>query len=100
MTNDVTKQVHAVWISRAATLLVEVLLDRRTSISRKEVWQATREQVLAANIDVAFLAQGLPLDFKPRRLERYLAMAWESGAQPVVLLTKSDLVDDPLAYIA
>jgi ribosome biogenesis GTPase len=83
-----------------ATLLVDVLLDRRTSISRKEVWQATREQVLAANIDVAFLAQGLPLDFNPRRLERYLAMAWESGAQPVVLLTKSDLVDDPVAYIA
>jgi len=56
--------------------------------------------VLAANIDVAFLVQGLPLDFNPRRLERYLAMAWESGGQPVVLLTKLDLVDDPAPYIA
>ena len=82
------------------TTLVEVMLERRTSISRKEVWQATREQVLAANIDIAFLAQGLPLDFNPRRLERYLAMAWESGAQPVVLLTKSDLVDDPVSFVA
>jgi ribosome biogenesis GTPase len=76
------------------TNLVEAVLPRRTSISRKEVLQVTREQVLAANIDVAFLVQALPLDFNVRRLERYLAMAWESGAQPVVLLTKTDLVDD------
>jgi ribosome biogenesis GTPase len=73
---------------------VDVVLPRRTTISRKEVWHAAREQVLAANVDVAFLVQGLPHDFNVRRLERYLAMAWESGAQPVVLLTKTDLVDD------
>ncbi len=82
-----------------ATGLIEVLLERRTSISRKEVWHAVREQVLAANVDVAFLVQALPLDFNVRRLERYLAMAWESGAQPVVLLTKIDLVDDPAPYV-
>ncbi len=80
--------------------LIEALLPRRTSISRKEVWQATREQILAANIDVAFLVQALPLDFNVRRLERYLATAWESGAQPVVLLTKTDLVDDVTPYLA
>jgi ribosome biogenesis GTPase len=78
----------------AETTLVETVLPRRTVISRKEVLQATREQVLAANVDVPFLVQALPLDFNVRRLERYLAMAWESGAQPVVLLTKVDLVDD------
>jgi ribosome biogenesis GTPase len=83
-----------------STNLIEVVLPRRTSISRKEVWQATREQILAANIDVAFLVQALPLDFNVRRLERYLAMAWESGAQPVVLLTKTDLVDDLAPYLA
>jgi ribosome biogenesis GTPase len=82
-----------------STNLIEALLPRRTSISRKEVWQATREQVLAANIDVAFLVQALPLDFNLRRLERYLAMAWESGAQPVVVLTKIDLVDDAQPYL-
>ena len=81
------------------TNLIEALLPRRTSISRKEVWQATREQILAANVDVSFLVQALPLDFNPRRLERYLAMAWESGAQPVVLLTKTDLVDDVQPYL-
>jgi len=83
----------------SATDQVEVVLPRRTAISRKEVWKAAREQVLAANIDVAFLVQALPLDFNVRRLERYLAMAWESGAQPVVLLTKIDLVDDPVPYL-
>ena len=55
--------------------------------------------MLAANVDVAFLVQALPLDFNVRRLERYLAMAWESGAQPVVLLTKTDLVDDVQPYL-
>ncbi|HVC88809.1 MAG TPA: ribosome small subunit-dependent GTPase A [Gaiellaceae bacterium] len=82
-----------------ASGLVEALLERRTSISRKEVWNATREQILAANVDIAFLVQALPLDFNARRLERYLAMAWESGAQPVVLLTKTDLVDDIAPYL-
>ncbi len=80
--------------------LIDAVLPRRTAISRKEVWQAAREQVLAANIDVAFLVQALPHDFNPRRLERYLAMAWESGAQPVVLLTKTDLIGDPDAWVA
>ena len=82
------------------TNLIEAVLPRRTSISRKEVLQVTREQILAANIDIAFLVQALPLDFNLRRLERYLAMAWESGAQPVVLLTKTDLVDDVAPFLA
>jgi ribosome biogenesis GTPase len=80
--------------------LVEAVLPRRTSISRKEVWQAVREQVLAANMEIAFLVQALPLDFNLRRLERYLAMAWESGADPVVLLTKTDLVEDVAPFLA
>lgn len=79
---------------------IEAVLPRRTSISRKEVLNAVREQTLAANVDVAFLVQALPLDFNVRRLERYLAMAWESGAQPVVLLTKTDLVDDLAHFVA
>jgi ribosome biogenesis GTPase len=79
---------------------IEATLPRRTALSRKEVWQVTREQVLAANVDVAFLVQALPLDVNARRLERYLAMAWESGAQPVVLLTKTDLVDDVEPWLA
>jgi ribosome biogenesis GTPase / thiamine phosphate phosphatase len=82
------------------TGLVEAVVPRRTVISRKEVLNAVREQVLAANVDIAFLVQALPLDFNVRRLERYLAMAWESGAQPVVMLTKTDLVEDISRYLA
>ena len=52
----------------------------------------TREQIVAANIDTVFLVMGLDGDFNLRRIERYLVTAWESGAQPVVLLTKADLV--------
>ena len=82
------------------TLLVEAVLPRRSVLSRKEAWAVAREQVLAANVDVALILQALPLDVNARRLERYLAMAWESGAQPVVLLSKVDLVDDPVGYLA
>jgi ribosome biogenesis GTPase len=82
------------------TGLIDAVLPRRTVIARKEVLNAVREQVLAANVDIAFLVQALPLDFNVRRLERYLAMAWESGAQPVVLLTKTDLVEDMSRYLA
>ena len=56
---------------------------------------ATEEQVVAANIDTVFLVAGLDHDFNPRRIERYLLVAWESGATPVIVLNKADLVDDP-----
>ena len=51
-------------------------------------------QVLAANVDVAFLVTSLNAEFNLRRLERYVAVAWESGALPVVVLSKADLADD------
>src|SRR3954452_20421855 len=51
--------------------MIEALLERRTVLSRKETLDTVREQVLAANVDVAFLVQALPLDFNVRRLERY-----------------------------
>ena len=56
--------------------------------------QETTEQILAANVNVAFLVAGLDRDFSIRRLERYLAMTWESGARPVIVLNKADLADD------
>ncbi len=70
------------------------LLERRTKISRKGAGSVTDEQVLAANIDTVFLGNSLNQDFNPRRIERYLALAWESGARPVVLLTKADLCEE------
>jgi ribosome biogenesis GTPase / thiamine phosphate phosphatase len=74
--------------------LVHAVLPRRTAFSRKVAFKETDEQVVAANVDVVFLVSALGRDFNPRRLERYLVTAWESGARPVVVLTKSDLADD------
>jgi ribosome biogenesis GTPase / thiamine phosphate phosphatase len=79
---------------------VQAILPRRTKFSRKTAWQAAEEQVLAANIDVVFVVTSLNEDLNLRRLERYLILARESGAQPVVLLTKSDLAADSAAALA
>jgi ribosome biogenesis GTPase len=73
---------------------IAAILPRRTKLSRKVPERELEEQVLAANIDVIFLVTSLNLELSLRRLERYLASAWESGAAPVILLTKSDLADD------
>jgi len=73
---------------------IEAILPRRTKFSRHEAGLLTEEQVLAANIDVVFLMTALDSDLNPRRLERYLAMTWGSGAEPVGVLTKADLCDD------
>lgn len=75
------------------------VLPRRSRFSRKAAGDTTREQIVAANIDTVFLTTGLDDDFNLRRIERYLVTAWESGAQPVVLLTKADLSDDPDARV-
>jgi ribosome biogenesis GTPase / thiamine phosphate phosphatase len=73
--------------------IVRAVLPRRTRFARKEPW-LTEEQVVAANVDTVFLVTDCGRDFKPRRLERYLTAAWDSGADPVVVLTKADLAAD------
>jgi ribosome biogenesis GTPase len=73
---------------------ITAVLTRRTKLSRKVAERELEEQVLAANVDVIFLVTSLNLELNLRRLERYLATAWESGAMPVILLTKSDLTAD------
>ena len=73
---------------------IEALLPRRTKVSRKTPWLKAEEHILVANVDMVFLVTGLDHDFNPRRLERYLVAAWDSGADPVVLLTKLDVCDD------
>lgn len=75
--------------------MVHAVLPRRGKFSRKVAGQRTEEQVVAANIDTIFLVSGLDGDFNPRRIERYLTAAWDSGAQPVVILNKVDRCDDP-----
>jgi ribosome biogenesis GTPase / thiamine phosphate phosphatase len=74
---------------------IEVVLPRRSKFSRKTPFTEISEQVLVANVDVAFLVMGLDeRDFSIRRLERYLTTAWEGGANPVIVLNKADLAAD------
>lgn len=74
---------------------IDAVLPRRSKFSRKVPFSEISEQVLVANVDVAFLVMGLDeRDFNVRRLERYLTTTWEGGATPVVVLNKADLAYD------
>lgn len=73
---------------------IHAVLPRRSAFSRKAAWAPTEEQVLAANLDAIFIVSALDGDLNLRRLERYLTLAWESGATPVLVLTKADLCGD------
>lgn len=80
--------------------LIHHVLERRTCFSRQEAGTRTAEQVIAANVDTVFLVQSLNQNFNVRRIERYLALLWESGAEPVVVLSKADLCPDPSTHVA
>jgi ribosome biogenesis GTPase / thiamine phosphate phosphatase len=80
--------------------LIEAVLPRRTAFTRKEAWRRTAEQVVAANVDTVFLVSAFGRDLNVRRLERYLAAAWESGAEPVIVVNKADLATDPAGDLA
>ena len=75
-------------------------LPRRTYFSRRDPDKGRGEQAVAANFDYVFILQSLNLDFNPKRLERYLTLTWQSGAVPVVVLTKADLAEDYSGYLA
>jgi len=80
--------------------IVEDVLPRRTLFSRRAAGNREDQQPIAANIDLVFLVCGLDGDFNPRRLERYLTLAAESGAQPVIVLNKADICPDLAARTA
>ncbi|HEY2804634.1 MAG TPA: ribosome small subunit-dependent GTPase A, partial [Gemmatimonadales bacterium] len=73
---------------------VESLLPRRSAFVRKAAGERRDLQIVAANVDVVFLVTSLNSELSLRRLERYLTLAWESGAAPVIILAKSDLADN------
>src|SRR5439155_5123859 len=70
---------------------IHYVLRRENKFSRKIAGPKTEEQILAANVDAVFLVSGLDSDFNLRRIERYLTLVWESGANPVIVLNKADL---------
>ena len=74
-------------------------LPRKTFFSRRDPTPGRGEQAVAANFDYVFIMQSLNQDFNERRLERYLTLAWQSGAVPVIVLTKADLTEEYEPYI-
>ena len=79
--------------------LIHRLLERKSVFTRKAAGVEVEEQVVAANIDIVFLVMSLNADFNSRRLERYVVASWESGAIPIVVLTKSDTCDDVTPFL-
>ncbi|MBL7994142.1 ribosome small subunit-dependent GTPase A [bacterium] len=90
--------IHAIPDDNYAS--IHAVLPRQTKFSRKVAGETTEEQIVAANIDIAFVVSGLDEDFNVRRIERYIIMARESGAEPVILLNKADICSDIDAKLA
>lgn len=86
------------WVA-LSDAVIHAVLPRRTAFARKVNLGNTEAQVLAANVDTVFVVTGLDDDFSPHRIERYLTLAWESGAMPALVLTKADVCDDALALL-
>ena len=87
--------VLAEWQEAGSPAIIRSLFPRKSCFLRKAAGSAKQEQVVAANIDTVFLCMSLNQNFNLRRLERYLSIAYDSGAEPVVVLTKADLCQDP-----
>ena len=90
----------AVEAGLAGDTIIHAVLPRRSALIRQAAGRRTEAQVVGANLDVVFVVASLNGDLNLRRLERYVAVAWESGAEPVVLLSKADLTHDVEAILA
>lgn len=86
------------WVLADQTGLIERGLERLTTLSRRASGEEARAQLIAANVDVLFIVTSCNRDFNPARLERYLVLASGAGCQPVIVLTKPDLCDNPDDY--
>ncbi len=86
--------VMAGGIGKGTQAVIHQVLPRKSVFMRKAAGSDRKEQLVATNIDIVFLCMALNQDFNVRRLERYLSIAWDSGAKPVVVLTKSDICKD------
>lgn len=80
--------------------IIDRVLPRRSALSRAAAGRASEQQMIAANVDVVFVVTAAVDDLNPRRVERYLAMVWDAGATPVVVVNKSDAAEDPAAVAA
>lgn len=80
--------------NQSGNAIIHSLLTRKSMFSRKAVGTSNEVQLVATNIDTIFICMSLNRDFNLRRLERYLSIAWDSGAMPVIILTKADLCEN------
>ena len=80
--------------------IIHRIYKRKSFLRRKTAGKKIDYQLIAANIDIALIVQSVGTDFNMRRLERYLIATWESGAMPVVVLTKTDCCDDVADKVA
>lgn len=85
--------VAAQYYDRGAAAIIHAVLPRKTFLRRRAAGETAELQMIAANIDTAFIVQSCRFDFNPRRLDRYLVMAADGRVEPVVILTKTDLID-------
>ncbi|HEX4950866.1 MAG TPA: ribosome small subunit-dependent GTPase A [Blastocatellia bacterium] len=79
---------------------IQAVLPRQSKFARKTAGAKTEAQIVGANVDTIFLVTSLNQDFNPRRIERYLTTLWDSGARPVIVLSKADLCQDEAALQA
>jgi len=79
--------------------VITEVLPRKTKFSRKKAGATTEEQIVAANVDTVFIISSLNQDLNLRRMERYMALAWDNDVTPVILLSKADLCDDIYAKL-
>ncbi|WP_027359123.1 ribosome small subunit-dependent GTPase A [Desulforegula conservatrix] len=93
------------WVIMNGSVISRVLV-RRNTLSRgasgtrnKQDAQPQKEQVIAANLDTVFIVTGLDRDYNLRRIERYLTLIWNCGINPVIILTKADLHQEPLNFV-
>lgn len=82
------------YIENENKAIIQEILPRKSKFSRKVAGKETQEQIIASNVDFAFIVCALNYDFNLRRIERYLSLIWQSGATPVVVFTKTDLCSD------
>lgn len=84
----------------SSTCIIHDILERSSKFERKEAGQRNVVQVQAANFDTIFIVTSLNGDFNPRKIERFILTAWDTGATPVIILSKADLCENPYEYVA
>ena len=102
LTDEVNQVSVGDWVAidqQGGTTMIQEVLSRTSTCVRKSAGAVTSAQIVATNVDWLLLVSGLDADFNPRRIERYLAFAWSSGASPIIVLTSNSHPDGILRVL-